>query len=152
MALLSGYGLSVDLPPGWDGSIARRSDAGALPVLHASSMPLPAGRADSGGGAVERLGWGESFVCLLEHEPACAATALFAAEGVPVPLAPDSFTGHALQGMRPVQSGTQRFFSVHGRAFCLFVALGEHARRHRLLPPVNSVLATLAIEPLTGPQ
>lgn len=147
MARLSGHGLALELPRGWDGAIARRAGAGALPVLHASSMPLPAERADSGGGVVERLGWGEVFLGVLEHEPSSAGTALFAADGIPSPLSPDWFTPRALQGMRPVQSGVQRFFSVHGRAFCLFVAVGEHARRHRLVPAVDNVLATLTVDP-----
>lgn len=150
MSRLSGHGLTLDLPRGWDGAISVRRDDRALPVLHASSMPLPAERADSGGGAVERLGWGDVFVGLLEHEPSCAGTALFASEGVPLPLSPDWFSSGALQGMRPVQSGAQRFFSLGGRAFCLFVAVGEHARRQRLVVGVERVLATLVVSPAGG--
>lgn len=148
MAHLSGHGLAVDLPRGWDGAISRRSDASALPVLHASSMPLPPGRGDTGGLVVEGLGWAEVFLCLLEHEPSCAGSALFASEGVPLPLSAEWFTPRVLQGMRPVQSGAQRFFSLRGRAFCLFVVVGEHARRHRLVPAAERVLSTLVVGPL----
>lgn len=146
MPRLSGHGLTVDLPRGWDGAIARRTDASALPVLHVSSMALPPERSDSGGGVVERLGWGDVFLCLLEHEPSCIGSALFARDGVPTPLSPDSFTSRAMQGMRPVQSGAQWFFSLHGRAFCLFVAVGEHARRHRLVPAAGRVIDTLVVD------
>lgn len=148
MARISGHGLSVDIPRGWDGAISRRSHVSALPVLHASSMPLPPDRGDSGGVVVEKLGWSEVFVCLLEHEPSCAGSALFASEGLPLPLSPNWFSPRVLQGMRPVQSGVQRFFSVNGRAFCLFVVVGEHARRHRLVPAPNRVLSSLAVGPL----
>lgn len=148
MAHLSGHGLAVELPRGWDGSITRRSDALALPVLHASSMPLPPDRGDSGGRVVEKLGWGEVFLCLLEHEPACAGTALFASAGLPLPLSTDWFSPRVLQGMRPAQSGVQRFFSLQGRAFCLFVVVGEHARRHRLVPAAERVLSSLVVGPL----
>ena len=147
MAALSGHGLAVELPRGWHGAIARRAESGALPVLHACSMPLSADRADLGGGVVERMGWGDVFIGLLEHDPACAGTDLFATEGVPIPLSPGWFRTQALQGMRPVQSGMQRFFSAGGRAFCLFVAIGEHARRDRLVPAADRVLATLAVTP-----
>ena len=44
------------------------------------------------------------------------------------------------------QSGCQRFFSVAGRAFCLYVVLGSHARRTLLTPRVNAVLASLRVE------
>lgn len=147
MPRLHGHGLALDLPRGWDGAITKRADAGALPVLHASSMPLPAGRGDAGGGVVQHLGWGDVFVGLLEHEPAGAGTTLFASEGLSLPLPPDWFMPGALQGMRPVQSGAQLFFSLQGRAFCLFAVVGEHARRHRLVPRIDAVLATLAVEP-----
>lgn len=147
MPRLSGHGLGVDLPRGWDGAISKRTDSRALPVLHAASMPLPAERADSGGGVVERLGWGDVFLCLLEHDRAGIDTAVFANQGVPTPLSPDLFAPRALQGMRPVQSGGQWFFSLHGRAFCLFVVVGEHRRRHRLVPPVARVLESLEVTP-----
>jgi len=62
---LSGHGIALDLPRGWDGAVSRRAGVGALPVLHASSMPLPANRADAGGGVVQHLDWGEVFVGLL---------------------------------------------------------------------------------------
>jgi hypothetical protein len=144
---LSGHGIALDLPRGWDGAITRRTGAGALPVLHASSMPLPPGRADAGGGVVQHLDWGDVFVGLLEHDPSCAGTPLFSSTGPALPLSPDWFSTNALQGMQPAQSGAQQFFSSNGRAFCLFVVVGEHRRRHRLVPPVDRVLGTLAIEP-----
>lgn len=150
MPRLSGHGLSVELPRGWDGAVTRRRDPGARPVLHASSMPLPPGRADAGGGVVQHLGRGDVFVGVLEHEPPGDGAPLFAAAGPPLPLSPDWFTPGALQGMRSVQSGAQVFFSLHGRAFSLFAVVGEHARRHRLVPAIDRVLATLAVEPAEG--
>lgn len=152
MAHLSGHGLAIDLPRGWDGAISKRTDARALPVLHASSMPLPPHRGDSGGAVVEKLGWSEVFLCLIEHEPSCAGTALFAQEGLPGPLSADWFSPRVLQGMRPAQSGMQRFFSVHGRAFCLFIVVGEHARRHRLVPSAERVLSSLVVGPMEHQQ
>lgn len=146
MPLLKGHGIALDLPRGWDGAITRRTGGGALPVLHASSMPLPSARADAGGGVVQNLDWGEVFIGLLEHDPSCAGTLLFGADGPALPLSPDWFAPGALQGMKPHQSGAQQFFCLRGRAFCLFVVVGEHRRRHRLVPAVDRVLATLAVD------
>lgn len=151
MSHVCGHGLALDVPRGWDASITRR-DACTLPVLHAATVPLPAHRADSGGDVIERLGWGDVFVSLIEHDGASARTALFSARGLPLPLMPHAFVQGALQGMRPVQSGAQRFFTEHGRAFCLFVVVGDHARRARLLREVNRVLATLRVEAGSGAE
>lgn len=150
MGHLCGHGLNISLPGGWNGHITRREGECALPVLHTATVPLPLERADSGGVVVERLGWNDLFVSLIEHEASAAPTALFSSRGVPVPVSPAWFTRNALQGMRPMQSGAQRFFTEKGRAFCLFVVVGEHARRARLLREVNKMLATLVIERSTA--
>jgi hypothetical protein len=150
MAHLCGPGLTIELPRGWHGAVTARDEECGLAVLHAATMPLPADRGDAGGGVVERLGWADVFLGLLEHEPSSAGAGLFAATGVPVPLSPDAFVRRALQGMRPLQSGVQRFFTAGGRSFGLFVVVGDHAARARLLRPVNRALATLVVEPRVG--
>lgn len=150
MAHLGGPVLAIDLPRGWHGAVTTRDDGCGLAVLHAATVPLPVDRGDAGGGVVERLGWADVFVGLLEHEPSSAGTGLFAAAGVPVPISPDAFVRRALQGMRPIQSGVQRFFTAGGRAFGLFVVVGDHDTRARLLRPVNRTLATLVVEPRVG--
>ena len=150
MPLLSGHGLSLQLPRGWDGAVRCRSGEGALPVLHASSMPLPLHRDDAGGGVVESLGWDDVFLSIQEHDPAGAGTALFGAHGLPLPLAPGWFTPRALQGMRPVQAGAQRFFSLAGRAFSLFVVVGDQGRRAALASKAERVLASLSVEARGG--
>lgn len=157
-------GIAVDLPPGWEASVFRREEVGpraaALaddvrartapgatthPVLHAASFPMPAQRGDYGSGAVDVMGARDVFVTLLEFHPDAARTALFARPGVPPPLRPHDFSPNGLQRALPGQSGCQRFFSVAGRAFCLYVVLGSHARREMLAPVVNGFLATLSV-------
>ena len=150
MAHLGGSGVAIELPRGWHGAVTTRDDACGLAVLHAATVPLPADRGDAGGGVVERLGWADVFLGLLEHEPSSAGAGLFAAALVPVPLSADTLVRRALQGMRPIQSGVQRFFTAGGRAFGLFVVVGDHDARARLLRPVNRALATLAVEPRVG--
>ena len=157
MAELGAYGISVDLPRGWDGIIFRRprgnevsgvgaslDDGVVKPVAHLANFPLPADRGDYGSGAVERMGAGDVLVCVLEFDEASAGTALFSHEGVPR-LRPTSFAPNAMQRTIPGMSGAQAFFHVRGRAFCVYSVLGSHRDRVALTPVVNELLASLRI-------
>jgi hypothetical protein len=144
---LAAFGLAVDLPAGWEGRLRRRHPepgASTHAVLHAATFPLPAERGDYGGGAVEAMGDDDVFVALFEHDPAAAGSPLFAHAGPPV-VDPASFRPTALQRMLPGQSGWQRFFTDGGRAFCLYVVLGSHARRAVLAPRADAVVRTLSV-------
>lgn len=147
------HGVSAELPAGWDARVYRRDadEAGATThsVLHAATFPLPPGRGDFGSGAVERMGRGDVFVALIEFHPDAAATPLFARKGLPRRLEPASFGPNRLQRALPGQSGTQRFFSADGRAFCLYVVLGDDRRREALLPAVHRLLAGVRLDPLS---
>jgi hypothetical protein len=147
-------GIDVSVPQGWDGEIYRREDelsaqsAGAAshPVVHLGTFPLPPGRGDFGSGAVEIMSSDDLLVVLFEYGRESAGSALFARKGIPQVAASD-FGPNNMQ--RPIagQSGAQYFFSQSGRAFCLYVVLGAHARRNELVPEVNQVLAGLTIDP-----
>lgn len=146
MRELRAHGLGVSLPPGWEGSIfRRRPDPGERthPVCHLATFPLPAGRGDFGHGAVEAMGPDDVFVSLFEYGPESVGMALFADHGLPVPIRPDAFDPAMLARTLPGQAGVQRFFTWKGRAFSLYVVLGSYARRHRVVPGLNGVLATL---------
>ncbi|WP_369051919.1 hypothetical protein [Kineococcus terrestris] len=148
---LQAHGIGLDAPRGWEVRIALRGDeehapgARVRPVLHASTVALPAVRGDFGGGVTALLGAEDVFVSLFEHDPAACATPLFADRGLPRPMAAD-FAPNRLQRSIPGQSGSQWFFQVGGRAFCLYVVLGSHARRAALLERVRPLLATLALD------
>ena len=144
---LARHGVAVDLPQGWDGRIYRRA-LGAVPtpaILHAANFALPANRGDYGSGAVERMQPGDVLVTLVEHDGSAAGTALFAHDGPPPPLTPRDFSPHMLQRTLAGQSGVQRFFTWNGRPFCLYVVLGSHAARPRLVPLVNAVTRSIAV-------
>jgi len=115
------------------------------PILHLANFALPAERGDYGGGAVELMGRGGVFISLLEHDPAEASSTLFAQRRVPWPLGLNDFDPNQMQRTIGGQSGCQRFFAVHGRAFCLYVAIGSHTLRALVLPDVNEMLATIEI-------
>jgi hypothetical protein len=145
---VNAHRLAVDTPPGWDARIYRRnrSEHGedTFPVVHAANFPLPAVRGDFGSGAVDRMGHDHVLVTLLEYDAASAGTALFANKGVPRPR-PHDFHPRMLQRTIAGQSGGQWFFHVGDRAFCLYVVLGSHSRRARLVPQVHHLLDRLAI-------
>jgi len=151
MVKLNSQGIEVDVPRGWDGEIYRRSkgfdalDADgsiAKAVLHLGNFPLPAVRGDYGSNAVEAMGADHVLIVLFEFGHESVETALFKRRGLPQVRATD-FAGHTLQRTLPGQSGAQFFFNEVGRAFCLYVVLGSHARRLELVPEVNAVLATI---------
>ncbi len=170
MTALVHAGVSIDLPSGWDGQIrqaepdprgpatAAASAAGGAEsdsrattpepppaaLLHAASFALPAERGDYGSGAVEVMGGSDILICLLEHEPEAAATPLFAREGVPR-LTPDLFSPQAMQRALPGLCGTQHFFQVAGRPFCLYVVLGSWVTRAPLVRTADQVVRTVRI-------
>jgi hypothetical protein len=140
--------LGVDTPRGWDARIYRREQSAvgeqSYPVMHAANFSLPAIRGDFGSGAVDRMGRDHVLVVLLEFDAPSTKTALFANNGVPRPRI-DDFHPAQLQRVLPGQSGGQWFFNTGDRAFCLYVVLGSHHRRARLLPHVHDLLDRLTI-------
>jgi hypothetical protein len=147
-ARIAALGLAVTPPSGWEATIFRRSAApGELtfPVLHAATLPLAPARGDYGGGQVELLSAGDLFVGLLEFGPEAARTPLFSrSTGVPG-LTPDAFRPNQLQRVIRSQAGVQRFFSVKGRAFCLYVVVGSFANRGALTNRANQLIGSLEI-------
>ncbi len=142
------HGLGVVTPRGWEVQIFRRADDGdgstAWPVLHAATIPLPSQRGDFGAGAVELLGDHDVLVSLVEFEPQSVHAPLFSRRGFPRPR-PSEFHPEQLQRTLPGQSGCQWFFNENGRAFCLYVVLGGHAQRVRLVPRVQALLESITV-------
>jgi hypothetical protein len=160
MSRLSGSGVAVDVPSGWEGRIyansrgenkrglgAAAADAqspASNAVLHVASFPLPPGTGDYGGGAVEHMTNRDLFVILMEHGIQSVGTALFRAEGIPR-LTVDDVSTTCLQQLIEGQGGAQRFFTANERTFCLYVVFGSFARRTRTIPVVNDILNTISI-------
>jgi hypothetical protein len=155
---LRGHGLAAEMPPGWEGAISLESSAGSValaevggslrPVAHLATFPLPSDRGDFGSGAVELMRTEDVFVALLEYDPAEAGTELFARRGLPRRLDPRLFSPAALQRGQRGQAGFQEFFTQAGRAFCLYVVLGDADDAHLQVRRVERVLAGVRIEEL----
>jgi hypothetical protein len=146
---LAAHGLDIRLPTGWEGRIRRRAAAApgerTYPVAHVATVALPEERGDFGGHVVDRLGDDDVFVSLFEYGPESANTPLFAASGMPRRLTADQFSPRRLQRSLPGQTGCQLFFTEGGRAFCLYVVLGNRTRIASALARANAMLDTVAI-------
>ncbi len=146
MAELTGYGVSVELPNGWDARLYSRGGPDApRAALHAATFPLPNERGDFGSGAVEMMGGDDVLVVLLEYDRAQTSQPLFASAGAPTALDPAAFSPGALQRSRAGQAGAQAFFNANGRAFCLYAVIGRSADRDRLVAVANRVVAGIRI-------
>ncbi len=165
MPTIEAHGLAAQAPAGWDAQIYMRpplpaealvQDGAAIaggappvgestqPIVHLANFALPSDRADFGGGAVELMESGAVFIAIVEHDAVSASSPLFQ-NPPPWPLAPDDFAPENMQRALPGQAGVQRFFTVNGRAFCLYVVLGSHRNRVMLTKVVNDALAGITI-------
>jgi hypothetical protein len=148
VSAIEAYGVVALAPPGWDVRIGRRpADAAETThaVLHAATFALPPDRADYGDGAVELMGPTDVFVALVEFAPAAVGTALFAERGWPRPLAGREFSRASLQHNLAGQAGVQRWFTVGGRPWCLYVVIGSWADRAVLAVRANDLLRGLEV-------
>ena len=156
---LEAHGIAARLPTGWEGAIAAhrqemvvaaagqgaRAPRDVLPVAHFATFALPATRGDFGSNVVDAMRPGDAFVSLVEYGPEEAGTALFSATGLPRRLDPRAFSAKQLQRTLKGQAGLQIFFTEAGRAFCLYVVLGDATDAHRLVRRVEQVLATVEL-------
>ena len=147
---VSGYGISIDLPRGWEGRIYRRPPANAYPILHAGSFALPHGDGDFGGDAIASMAEGDVFLALLEYDGALGGTGLFNEPTLPLPLRVSDLSPAAFPRRIAGRVGVQRFFTEHRRPFCLYAVIGSAD----VIPPrarvkeANRVLRTVSIERL----
>lgn len=161
---IEAHGIRAELPSGWEGRISRRAPganrsarAGAAgtavlaedtgPVLHLANFALPEVRGDFGSGAVDVMGTGHLLVCLVEYGPDSVDTALFPTVGRVPRLTARMFSDKALQRVQRGQAGAQRFFTLNGRAFCLYSVVGDQRDAGGLAPTVNDVTARISVAP-----
>jgi hypothetical protein len=144
--ILTRFGISIDLPDGWEGTIYRRP-GGGRPILHAANFALPADDGDFGSRSIAAMDRSGVFAALLEYDPELAGTGLFAHMGLPLPLRGSEASPRSLQRMQARRTGIQRFFTSSNRAFCLFVAMADGPALPGSVDAANHVLSTVTISP-----
>jgi hypothetical protein len=141
---ITGHGLSIELPDGWEGRIFRRAEA--APILHVASFPLQAGDGDFGAAATGRMGPDTAFAAMLEYRAdgiVRPGVGLFQALGQPTPD-PREFSPFQLQVTRPGQFGWQRFFTSGDRPSCLYAVVKPAGTSLvSLVTALSGVLATV---------
>ncbi len=150
-ATVSGFGLSMTVPTGWEAVIYRRpSSPGETthPVAQAATVAIPSQRGDYGGGIVETLGSTDVFVAFLEFGPQAAGSALFPTTDVVPAVTAESYRPRQLQRTVQGQAGVQRFFTIVGRSFCLYSVIGSVSARVALASAANQLIGSFQVEPL----
>jgi hypothetical protein len=141
---ISGHGLSIDAPDGWEARIHRRPGGG--PVLHAATFALHEHDGDFGAAATGRMRGDDIFCALLEFvgdDRARAGVGLFEVDGRPVPD-PADFRPNQLQVTRPGQYGWQRFYTDDGRLCCVYAVVTPRRQPLRaLVSDLSRVLSTV---------
>lgn len=146
--IIADAGITVDLPAGWEGSIrppaALPDGARRHSVTHLANFPLPPVRGEYGSGAVDVMSNGDVLIVLLEFGQESTGTALFGKPRPPFLRASD-FSRDTLQQRVEGHGGCQRFFTESGRAFCLYVVVGDYIDRVDALESINRVLGRVTI-------
>jgi hypothetical protein len=166
---IEAHGIRAELPAGWEGRITRRQPGAAIgprgaegtdgaagtqllaeqtaPVLHMANFALPEDRGDFGSGAVDLMGTGHLLVVLVEYGADSVDTALFARTTSMPRLTARMFSSQGLQRVQRGQAGAQRFFTLNGRAFCLYAVVGDQREAAALAPTANGVTTQIQVTP-----
>ncbi len=149
MTRLADRGLSVDVPPGWEGRIFTPRlppPAENHPVLHLADVPLPFDHGSYLETAATLRGRRGGLVCsLVSFSPDLADVGLYAPQGAPRIRAND-LDPRTLQVPAPDRAGVQRFFSMSGRPFSLYLIASLDLHTAARLRIANDALASLRVE------
>ncbi len=149
MREISGFGISAAIPDGWEARIHRHQDG--EPTLHAATFPLPPKDGEFGTRATGRMPSEALFLSLTEYRTGEGLGTRHGLFAHPPPTSLDAayFHSRALLWARPGQRGMQRFFSISGRAFCLYVVVSGPARMTHHLAAASHLLRRLEISEIT---
>ena len=151
MSRLARNGIEIRLPNAWEGRIFVPDlppPAVNLAVLHATDQALTMQRSTFAPELAARAGAGGTVVVLVEFDPVSANHGLYGPQGLSLPIRRGDLNASSLQVPDPNQEGRQWFFSLHDRAFCLYVVVGIGPGVADRLSVVNDMLGTLRIDPL----
>ncbi len=147
---LSALGLSVGLPPGWEGRVVvmTSEDGTRYPNLHAGNFALQPEGSTFGQYSIERMDPEKAMVVVVEYGPRSVGTELFSSGRWPPALTvadlnPANFPGPRPHGL----AANQNFVSVNGRAFCIYTVMGLVAGAASRMAEVNEVLGSIWVDP-----
>jgi hypothetical protein len=154
-APMQAYGVSIDVPQGWDAAISRpepENGSRTYSWTRLSTLPLVPNVAGFGNGQVQILGPYDVFMTLVEFGYSPDAE-LFDAVGYPWPLQQSDFSHLTLQLGIPHQAGCQFFFTTDSlRQFSFYVVIGDEANVALVLDEINQILDSVSIEPFPDPN
>jgi len=140
MATVSGHGLKVAVPDGWDGEVLRPVPPGAL-TLRAANFSLPP--ATDVGQQAQREMRDDEILITLSHFGRARDDSSARRAGLPLAIDRADFT--SFEGFaRPVATDS---FVVERDAFQVWVVFGSETPSDELLAEANRALATVALEP-----
>jgi hypothetical protein len=116
------------------------------PVVRLANFALPSSRNTYAEDVADALQPGQVVASLVEFSPALADRGLYAPQGVPR-VHVDDFDPRAVQRQARGRAGVQRFFSVRGRAFSLYVVAREGAGLPAALASLDAQLRDAAVDP-----
>ncbi len=149
MVTLRGEGLALEVRRGWEARMWTPDvppPAINRPVIRLANFPLPLTKDTYAEDVADALQRGQVVASLVEFDPALADRGLYAPQGVP-DLHADDLDPRAVQRPHPGRAGLQRFFSVNGRAFSLYVIAREGPGMPGALGELAASLRSLTVSP-----
>ena len=149
MTELRGHGLALTVRRGWEARIwlpDAPAPAENRPVMRLANFALPSTKDTYAEDVADELGPGHVVASLAEFAPRLADRGLYAPQGVPA-FDLEDLDPRAVQRHLPGRSGLQRFFSVRGRAFSLYVIARDGADLRATLRELHQQLHALMVEP-----
>jgi hypothetical protein len=147
MTELRAHGLGLTLHRGWEARIWMPQEpppAENHPVVRLANFALPQTKDTYAEDAAEDLRRGQVVASLAEFSPRLADRGLYASQGVPH-FSRQDLDPRALQRHLPGRFGLQRFFSVRGRAFSLYVIARDGTELDAAIRELAAQLHTLVV-------
>ncbi len=148
MVTVQGHGLAVQVANGWEARMwlpGLPPPAINRPVIRLANFALPFSRDTYADDVAQALEAGAVVASLVEFEPALAGRGLYSAAGVPA-FGESDLDPRAVQVQGHGRAGMQRFFSVAGRPFSLYVVARRGRGLGRALDELAAMIRSLTVE------
>ena len=148
MVTIADHGLSMRVATGWEARMwvpDLPAPAINLPVVRLTNHAMATTRNTYAVEESERLRTSQVVVSLVEFDSALADVGLYEPQGVP-DFSANDLDPRALQRAQEGRAGLQRFFSVNGRAFSLYVMAREGPGLAKTIRELHDILTSLVVE------